>query len=147
MKRTMILVVVMSVLLFSQLAFAQTLKINPLQAYTTHTYDEVPYAWWQLNAIPSQEYYLRALFTATNSGTYYTRIKVTDVKTGYFIRFPKEGPFSTSTGFWMQTSTPISAEPLSGVDPRLPRRIKLTYEFKVVGTTTWQGVSTLLWYY
>ena len=177
MKRAVTLIVIMVGMLFFQSAFAQIpgmkfqaaegalevltesgdvqpqavlatgLKISPLQAFTTRTSDQVPYAWWDLDAIPSQEYYLRALFTATGSGTYYARIKVTDVKTGYSIYFPKEGPYAISAGYYTLTSTPISAEPLSGVNPLLPRPIKLTYQFKVVGTTVWKGVSTLVWYY
>jgi hypothetical protein len=101
-----------------------------------------------LNAIPSEEYYLRALFTVTGSGTYYTRIRVTDVKTGYSIAFPMEGPYAAAGGVVnAQTSTALSAEPLSGVNPKLPRKIKLTYQFKVVGVPGWKGVSTLVWYY
>ena len=146
MKRVMILAAVMSVLLFSQLAFAQTFKITPLQAYTTPTNSETPHAWWQFN----EEYYLRALFTVRGTGSYYARIKVTDVKTGYFIRLPKEGPFMATDGAEQVplTSGALSAEPLSGVDPELPRQLMLTYEFREIRPgATWKGVSTKVWYY
>ena len=115
----MILVAVMSVLLFSQLAFAQlqfrigepvltevgevqdqaaaaaaTFKITPLQAYTTRTYSGAPQASWQLG----RNITLRALFAVRGTGSYYARIKVTDVKTGYSGRFPKEGPYVATGG-------------------------------------------------
>ena len=165
MRRAMTLIVVMSVLLFSQLAFAQlqfrvgepvvtevgevqdqavaaaVFKIVPLQAFTIRISDQLPWAWWLLD----EEFLFRALFTASGSGTYYTRIKVTDVKTGVFFRFPKEGPYSISAGTLTQTSTPLSVGPLSGVPTPLPRQFILTYEFKV--GTTWKGVSTKIWLY
>jgi len=146
MKRVMILVAVMSVLLFSQLAFAQTFKITLLQAYTTPTNSEVPQASWQLG----QEYFLRALYSVRGTGNYYARIKVTDVKTGYFARFPKQGPFVATDGAVQvpHTSGALSADPLSGVDPKLPRQLMLTYEFKEIKPgATWKGVSTKVWYY
>jgi hypothetical protein len=166
MKRAMALVVVMAVLVFSQLALAQLqfrigepvltevgevqdqaaaaaagFKITPLQAFTVRTSDGYPQASWQFN----EEYYFRALFVASGTGTYYTRIKVTDVPTGQSIRFPKEGPYVTSGGTLTQTSTTLSVGPLSGVPTPLPRQFILTYEFKV--GTTWKGVSTKIWLY
>ena len=160
MKRAMTLIVVMVAILFSQSALAQVefqvgepvltevgklpdqaeaaavFKIIPLQAFTIGISDQSPWAWWLLD----EEFLFRALFTASGSGTYYTRIKVTDVKTGLFIRFPKEGPYSTTGGTLTQTSTPLSVGPLPGVPTPLPRQFILTYEFKV--GTTWKGVST-----
>jgi hypothetical protein len=141
----MILGAVMSVLLVSQLAFAQTFKITPLQAYTTPTNSEAPQASWQLG----QEYYLKALFSVRGNGSYYARIKVTDVKTGYSGRFPKEGPFVATDGAVQapHTSGALSADLLPGVDPRLPRPLMLTYEFKEIKPgATWK-VSTKVWYY
>lgn len=165
MKRAMTLIAVMAVLLFSQLALAEVefrvgepvltevgqvqdqavaaavFKIVPLQAFTIRISDQSPWAWWLLD----EEFLFRALFTASGSGTYYTRIKVTDVPTGLSIRFPKEGPYSTSGGTLTQTSTPLSVGPLPGVPTPLPRQFILTYEFKV--GTTWKGVSTKIWLY
>lgn len=167
MKRAMTLIVVMAVLLFSQLALAEVefqvgepvltevgevqdqgvavaaavFKIVPLQAFTIRISDQLPWAWWLLD----EEFLFRALFTARGSGTYYTRIKVTDVPTGQSIRFPKEGPYVTSGGTLTQTSTPLSVGPLPGVPTPLPRQFILTYEFKV--GTTWKGVSTKIWLY
>jgi hypothetical protein len=163
----MTLIVLMVAILFSQSALAQVefragepvlsevgevqdqgvaavagLKIFPLQAFTIRISDELPWAWWLLD----EEFVLRALFTVRGTGTYYTRIKVTDVKTGLFIRFPKEGPYTATGGVVnAQTSTPLSVGPLSGVPVRLPRQFILTYEFKV--GTTWKGVSTKMWLY
>ena len=162
MKRIMILIVAMVAILFSQSALAQirfhvgepvitkvdevqnegvaaaAFKIIPLQAYTVNS-GGTPWAWWHLN----EEFNLRALFTVYGSGTYYTRIKVTDVKTGLFFRYPKEGPYNASEGVVkVITSTPIAAE---GDPSFLPRQFIFTYEFKV--GTTWKGVSTKVLFY
>ena len=166
MKRVLTLIVVMSVFLFSQLALAQLqfrigepvltevgevqdqaaaaaagVKITPLQAFTARISDGYPVASWQL----LEEYYFRALFVVSGTGSYYTRIKVTDVKTGLSGRFPRTGPYFVSSGVMYEIQSLLSAEPLEGVPVQLPRQLILTYEFKV--GATWKGVSTKVWYY
>ena len=108
MRRAMTLIVVMSVLLFSQVALAEVefqigepvltkvdevqhqevtatvFKIVPLQAVATDS-GGLPKPWWHLDEV----YYLSAQFTVYGTGTFYARVKVTDVKTGAFITFPK----------------------------------------------------------
>ncbi len=162
MKRVMILIVAMVAILFSQSALAQirfhvgeplittvdevqdegvaaaAFKIIPLQVYTVNSGGS-PWAWWHLN----DQFYLRALFTVYGAGTYYTRVKVTDAKTGLFFRYPKEGPFVALEGVTqLITSTPFDAE---GDPSALPRQFIFTYEFKV--GTIWKGVSTKVLFY
>ena len=166
MKRVMTLIVVMSVFLFSQLALAQLqfrigepvltevgevqdqaaaaaagFKITPLQAFTVRTSDGHPQASWQF----LEEYYFRALFVVSGTGTYYTRIKVTDVKTGVSGRFPRTGPYDASSGVIYEIQSLLSAEPIPGVPVQLPRPLMLTYEFKV--GDIWKAVSTKIYYY
>jgi len=166
MKRAMALVVVMAVLLFSQLALAQLqfrigepvltevgevqdqaaaaaagFKITPLQAFTVRTSDGYPQASWQFN----EEYYFRALFVVSGTGSYYSRVKFTDIKTGLSGHFPKTGPHNASSGVIYEIQSLLSAEPLPGVPVQLPRQLMLTYEFKV--GATWKAVSTKIWYY
>jgi len=156
MKRVMSLIVVMVAILFSQSALAQIefqvsepvltkvgevqqqgvgaggFKIVPLQAFTVPAGQVGPQAWWALD----EEHWFRALFTVYGTGTYYTRVKVTDVKTGQFVRFPKTGPSNVSDGEWaIHSVLSVSGNPLY-----LPRQFILTYEFKV--GTTWKAVST-----
>ena len=163
----MTLAVVMSVLLFSQLALAQLqfrvgdpvltevgevqvqataagVKIIPLQAFTVRTSDGHPQASWQL----LEEYYFKALFVVSGIGTYYTRVKFTDIKTGLSGHFPKTGPYDASSGVIYEVQSLLSAEPLPGVPVQLPRQLMLTYEFKEVKVgATWKGVSTKIYYY
>jgi hypothetical protein len=160
----------MSVFLFSQLALAQLqfrvgetvvtevgevqgqaavaaaagLKIVPLQAFTVRSLDGYPQASWQFY----EEYYLRALFAVSGTGSYYARVKVTDIKTGVSGRFPKTGPYDASSGVLYEIQSLLSAEPLEGVSPQLPRALKLTYEFKETKPgATWKAVSTKIYYY
>jgi len=168
MKRVMTLIVVMVAILFSQPAFAQMefqvsepvltevgevqdqgvagvaaagFKVIPLQAFTARLSDSLPWAWWQLG----EEYWFSGLFTVSGTGTYYIRIKVTDVKTGLSARFPKMGPYNASGGLAYSISSQLSASALPGVPVQLPRPLILTYEFKV--GTIWKAVSTKVWYY
>ena len=168
MKRAMTLIVVMSVLLFSQLALAQLqfrigepvltevgevqdqaaaaagFKITPLQAFTVRTSDGHPQASWQFY----EEYYFRALFVVSGTGSYYARVKFTDVKTGLSGRFPRTGPYDASSGVMYEIQSQLSAEPLEGVPVQLPRQLILTYEFKEIKAgATWKGVSTKIYYY
>ena len=161
MKRVMSLIVVMVAILFSQSALAQIefqvsepvltevgevrdlgvaaagFKIVPLQAFTVPAGQVGPQAWWGLD----EEHWFRALFTVYGTGTYYTRVKVTDVKTGQFFRFPKTGPYNISDGEWAIYSVlSVSGNPLN-----LPRQYILTYEFKV--GITWKAVSTKILLY
>ena len=165
MKRVMTLIVAMAAILFSQSALAQMefqvgepvltevaevqdqevaaagFKIFPLQAFTIRISDQSPWAWWQLE----EEYRFRALFAVSGTGTYYTRIMVTDVKTGLSGRFPKTGPYDASGGLVYQIDSLLSASAIPGVPVQLPRQLILTYEFKV--GATWKAVSTKVWYY
>ena len=159
MKRVMSLIVVMVAILFSQPAFAQMgfqvsepvltkvsevqqqgvvgvaavgFKVIPLQAFTVPAGQLGPQAWWALD----EEHWFRALFTVYGTGTFYTRVKVTDVKTGQFIRFPKTGPYNVSDGeYEIHSVLSVSGSPVN-----LPRQFILTYEFKV--GTAWKAVST-----
>jgi len=168
MKRVMALFVVVSVLLISQLAFAQLqlrvgepvltevgevqdqaaaaagFKIIPLQAFTVRASDGHPQASWQF----LEEYYFRALFAVSGTGSYYARVKFTDVKTGLSGRFPRMGPYDASSGVLYEIQSLLSAEPLPGVPVQLPRQLMLTYEFKEIKAgATWKGVSTKIYYY
>jgi hypothetical protein len=169
MKRVLSLIVVMSVFLFSQLALAQLqfrigepvltelgevqdqeaasaagFKITPLQAFTARTSDGHPQASWQF----LEEYYFRALFAVSGTGSYYARVKFTDVKTGLSGRFPRMGPYDASSGVLYEIQSLLSAEPLPGVPVQLPRQLMLTYEFKEIKAgATWKGVSTKIYYY
>ena len=170
MKRVMTLIVVMLVLLFSQMALAQLqfrvgepvvtevgevqdqaavaaaagFKIIPLQAFTVRTSDGHPQASWQFY----EEYYFRALFAVSGTGSYYARVKFTDIKTGLSGRFPRTGPHDASSGVLYEIQSQLSAEPLPGVPVQLPRQLMLTYEFKEIKAgATWKGVSTKIYYY
>ena len=168
MKRVMTSIVVMSVFLFSQLALAQLqlrvgepvlteigevqdqaaaaagVKVTPLQAFTLRASDGHPQASWQM----LEEYYFRALFVVSGTGSYYTRVKFTDIKTGLSGRFPRTGPYLASSGVIYEIQSLLSAEPLEGVPVQFPRQLMLTYEFKEVKAgATWKAVSTKIWYY
>jgi hypothetical protein len=155
MKRVMSLIVVMAVLLFSQLAFAEWefhpgevtemiwggedqdqgivaaagLKIIPLQAYThpTSNYDDAAVAWWNLN----QPFYETVLLAVYGSGFYSTKVTVTDVKTGVSKSY-RLGQNSISGGYQYITYGPTE---ISGPSVGLPRSYKVTYSYKV-GTIT-----------
>ena len=159
MRRAMTLIVVMSVLLFSQVALAEVefqigepvltkvdevqhqevtatvFKIVPLQAVATDS-GGLPKPWWHLDEV----YYLSAQFTVYGTGTFYARVKVTDVKTGAFITFPKTAYERSGGNYGIVTELSASGDP-----SKLPRQFKLTYEFKV--GTTWKSVSTNILYY
>lgn len=158
MKRAMTLIVMTGILLFSHFALAEVafqvgepvlttidgvphqgvaaavFKVVPLQAVATNSIGPPtsPAPWWLLD----QEYYLWAQFTVYGTGTFQARIKVTDVKTGQSVNFPKTTYEQQSDGNYMiQSNLSVSGDP-----SKLPRQFKLTYEFKV--GTTWKGVST-----
>jgi len=157
MKRAMTLIVVMVAILFSQSALAQVefqvgepvltkvdevqhqgvaaavFKIMPLQAVATNSAGSPtsPTPWWLLD----QVYYLWAQFTVYGTGTFSARVKVTDVKTGQFITFPKTAYERSDGNYTIQTNLSVSGDP-----SKLPRQFKLAYEFKV--GTTWKSVST-----
>ena len=158
MKRATTLTVAVGILLFSHLALAEVafhvgepvltkidevqhqgvaaavFKVVPLQAVATNSAGSPtsPTPWWLLD----QVYYLWAQFTVYGTGTFYARVKVTDVKTGQSINFPKTAYQQQSDGnYTIQSNLSVSGDP-----SRLPRQFKLTYEFKV--GTTWKGVFT-----
>jgi hypothetical protein len=154
MRRAMTLMGVMGILLFSHLALAEVefqvgetaltrigevqpqgvaaggFQVVPLQAVVMDA-GGLPTPWWHLD----QDYYLSAQFTVYGTGPFKARVKVTDVKTGQFITFPKTAYEQSDGNYSIQTT--LSA---SGDAGKLPRQFKLTYEFKV--GTTWKSVST-----
>jgi len=169
MKRVMTLTVVMSVLLFSQLALAEWefqpgtlmvirggeaqgqqlphqqvtvagLKIVPLQAYTHPTSDPSQMAVpW---VVLDQEFYATVALRIDGTGDYSSSLTVTDVKTGKSVKFRMGRESITEEGFRWWTYGPMEVSPLDGnVDPsKLPRTFQLTYSYKV-GTTV-KSVST-----
>lgn len=154
---SMILVMVMAALLFSQSAVAEVIfqvgepvvtkigeeqgpeaaaaafKVVPLQAIATDLGGS-PMPWWHLDVV----YYAQGQFTVYGAGEFYTRVKVTDPKTGQFITFPKEGPHTYSAGNYLLSSN-LS---VSGNPSNLPFQFILTYQFKQAGAATWKNVST-----
>jgi hypothetical protein len=159
MKRAMALVVVMAVLLFSQLAFAEWefhpgelteiiwegevqdqgladqqlaaagLRIVPLQAYTHPTPNYDDAAVAWWNL--DQPFYETVLVAVYGSGDYSTKVTVTDVKTG-ISRSYRLGQDSIAEGYQYLTYGPTE---ISGPTSGLPRVFKVTYSYKV-GTVT-----------
>jgi hypothetical protein len=164
MKRAMTLIVVMSVLLFSQLALAEWkfqpgelteiwggevqdqgladqqlaaagLRIVPLQVYTHYT-SNINEA-----AVPwwhlDQEFYATVALRIYGSGDYSSSLTITDVKTGKSVKFRYGSESITEEGFSWWTYGPMS---VSGDASKLPRTFKLTYSYKVGTIVT--SVST-----
>ena len=164
MKRAMTLIVVMSVFLFSQLAFAEWefhpgeltvirggeaqdqkladqqvtaagLKIVPLQVYTHPTSE------FNQGAVPwvilDQEFYATVALRLYGTGDYSSSLTVTDVKTGKSIKFRYGRESITEEGFRWWTYGPME---VSGDESKLPRTFQLTYSYKV-GTKV-KSVST-----
>lgn len=155
MKRVMSLIVVMAVLLFSQLAFAEWefqpgefteiwegevqdqglpdqelnaagLKIIPLQGYT-HLTSAINEA-----ALPwlhlGEYFYTTVVFTAYGIGEFKETLTITDVKTGISktIKYaPSSPPFP---GNWWFTR---GHDGFTDDPSKLPRVFKLTHSFKV----------------
>jgi len=164
MRRAMTLIVVMSVLLFSQLAFAEwefhpgeltvvwegeaqdqgladeqpaaaaALKIVPLQAYTHPTLN------YDDAALPcwnlDQDYYATVALRAYGSGDVSSTLTITDVKTGTSANI-RYGSRSVIEGINWLTFGPSS---WSGNPSKLPRTFILKYSIKV-GTIV-KSVST-----
>ena len=158
MKRAMTVIVVMSVLLFSQLALAEWefqpgeitvirggevqdqglvdqqlaaagLRIVPLQAYTHPTPNYDDAAVAWWNL--DQPFYETVLVAVYGSGDYSTKVTVTDVKTG-ISRSYRLGQDSIAEGYQYLTYGPTE---ISGPTSGLPRVFKVTYSYKV-GTVT-----------
>jgi hypothetical protein len=155
MKRAMTLIVVMSVLLFSQLALAEwefqpgTLvairggeaqdqgntdqelaaaagfRIVPLQVWTHPTMNIDEHAQPWWNL--EQDYYATVALRVYGSGSFSSSLTVTDVKTGKSIKF-RYGPESITEGDYWLTYGPDS---VSGDPSRLPRTFSLKYSYKV----------------
>ena len=163
MKRAMTLVVVMSVLLFSQLTFAEWefhpgkltmfrvgdvhdqglsdqqlaaggLKIVPLQAYTHPTMNIDEHAAPWWNL--EQDFYATVALRVYGSGSFSSSLTVTDVKTGKSVKFGYGSESITEGEYWF-TYGPDSLE---GDPSRLPRTFNLKYSYKV-GTVV-KSVST-----
>ena len=163
MRRAMTLIVVMSVLLFSQLAFAEWefhpgeltviwegeaqdqgladeqpaaagLKIVPLQAYTHPTLN------YDDAALPcwnlDQDYYATVALRAYGSGDVSPTLTITDVKTGTSAKI-RYGSRPVVEGINWLTFGPSS---WSGDPSKLPRTFILKYSIKV-GTIV-KSVST-----
>lgn len=156
MKRATSLIVVMVVLLFSQLAFAEWefhpgeltaitregevqdqelifpqaagLKIVPLQVYThpTQNYPDDAQAWWHLD----QPFYETVLLAVYGSGSYSTKVTITDVKTGRSTSYSL-GKSDITSGYQWLTYGPTE---VSGDPSKLPRLFNIKYSYKV-GTT------------
>jgi hypothetical protein len=158
LKRTMTLVVVMAVLLFTQSAFAEwefhpgelmeiiqdgevqeqglidpqaAFKVVPLQVYThaASGYPGIPLGWWYLN----QQFYETVLLAVYGSGNYTAKITVTDVKTGMSESY-KYPQTSITEGYQWLTYGPTMIGPLPGQPTPLPRVFNIKYTYKV-GTT------------
>jgi hypothetical protein len=163
MKRAMTLIVMMSVLLFSQAALAElefqpgpltairgsevkdqgladqqpaaaALKIVPLQVYTHPTLNIDEHAQPWLNL--DQEYYVTVALRVYGSGTFSSSLTVTDVKTGVSQKFKYPSESITEGDYWF-TYGPDS---WSGESSLLPRTFILKYSYKV-GITV-KSVST-----
>jgi len=161
MKRVMTLIVVMSVLLFSQLAFAEW-ELHPGElaeiiwggdVQDQGLADEQPAAAAAgLKIVPLQAYthptsnyddaavawwnldqpfYETVLLAVYGSGDYSTKVTVTDVKTGISKSY-RLGQDSIAEGYQWLTYGPTE---VSGPTSGLPRVFKVTYSYKV-GTVT-----------
>jgi hypothetical protein len=163
MKRAMTLMVMMTVLLFSQVALADWefhpgeftvirggevqdqgladqqpaaagLKIVPLQVYTHRTMNIDEHAQPWWNL--EQPYYVTVALRVYGSGTFSSSLTVTDVKTGVSQKI-KYGSETITEGFYWFTYGPDS---WSGDPSQLPRTFILKYSYKV-GITV-KSVST-----
>ncbi len=164
MKRVMTVIVVMSVLLFSQLALAEWefqpgeltvirggevqdqgildqqlaaaagLRIVPLQAWTHPTMNIDEHAQPWWNL--DQEYYTTVALRVYGSGSFSSSLTITDVKTGISRKIGYGSESITEGDYWL-TYGPDS---VSGDPSKLPRTFNLNYSYKV-GTVV-KSIST-----